>query len=376
MVTVTAGSVHAYQAGTDVENPLVMGTAIGSSILVVLLSILRMRSASNSESPIVKERMLAEMRQRLDSMPMPGETAQPSLDQSDQSSLPRRAPVRSGGNDIKAISMNDQVIFTPDTEIEPDFVAPVGENTLLAGLDEPIAEQLGPDPFAGLQGPDSDFDPGGWSSEPSPAAIETFERPAPGEFAPPSPTLAAEPQAEEAPSSEPPMPHDEPSTDVAPEFDPRSFLSELDTPAAQLPIPDALFDPAPRSPAPPEPAYEPVATEPEPAYEPVATEPEPAHEPEPIPAPPEPAYEPVATEPEPAHEPEPIPAPPEPVSVDSVQLDVWETALESLLGEGLPKLPSFDAPEIPDVARAGRDRESWLRSQSSRCSHDRHRRHR
>ena len=391
VVTVVFGTVHGWRAGTDVDNPVVTATAVGSSILVVLLTLIRLRKSPVQEDT-EHEQMLEVVRQRLEDMPIPDVAIQPQVEELSVPDLPRRD--RPPVEESQAQStVADQILFEPADQPEPDAITSEGENTLLAGLDgitstpppdsltsppdllEPAA-QLGPDPFAHLQGSD-DFDPGGWSTEGSHAARQAFPDVDMGEFAGAAPAAAGTPPADlpdrddefsltHADEAEPPVDFPPPNATAPehePELDPRSFLSELEHPPPP-PEPRApLFDPHPSElptdempamapvdqshhagPPPPPPPPElgsppPIDTEPPRPPPPPDLGTPPPSDTEPPPPPPDLGPPPpIDTEPPPAAQPR------EPLQADRAQVNVWETALESLLGETPPNLPTSERP--------------------------------
>ncbi|MEM8707058.1 MAG: ferric reductase-like transmembrane domain-containing protein, partial [Actinomycetota bacterium] len=148
IVTVLAGSYHAWLGGTDVDNPLTWLIAGAGSAIVVGLVAVRLRGSETPSSPRIakandREALLAEMRDRLESLPVPENTAQPEL-ATDGGALPRRAPVTMRGAEI-------EVPEPAPTPVTADAVpaAPV------AVAEAPAFPVSTADPF----GDDAPFDP-------------------------------------------------------------------------------------------------------------------------------------------------------------------------------------------------------------------------
>lgn len=300
IVTVVAGTLHGWRAGTDVDNPVVIATAVGSSILVVLLALVRVSNAHVPEPASDRERVLEEVLDRLDSLPSEPQGAEPRFAAESAPDLPQR-PL--GGLDEPATQPISQAptpvpppvgappvpppvptqipydepqfqqsLVPPDESPgpEPSVVEtgqPAQQPTATTG---PPAEQtfpLGADPFEGLQAADDDFDPGGWSRESS-AAGPT----ASGESLlppPPPPPVFETPNTEQTPPAPPPPPPPAPGPEGAtgPERDEPDQAS-ADT--SQLdPWEDALESllaslpqlPRYQPPQPPEPVVDPSGTD-------------------------------------------------------------------------------------------------------------------
>ena len=101
IVTVAAGSYHAWLGGSDVDNPLTWVIAGAGSVIVVLLVGVRLRRAGNEDHMTAdrssREALLREMRERLEGLPIPDATTEPELDLEGAPSLPRRTGGTSPG---------------------------------------------------------------------------------------------------------------------------------------------------------------------------------------------------------------------------------------------------------------------------------------
>jgi len=96
IVTVAAGSYHAWLGGSDIDNPLTWLIAGAGSAIVVLLVAVRLRRAGNRDHTTAdrtsREALLLEMRERLESLPVLEPSSETQFDPDDAATLPRRAP--------------------------------------------------------------------------------------------------------------------------------------------------------------------------------------------------------------------------------------------------------------------------------------------
>ena len=134
IVTVGAGSVHGYQLGSDVDNPLAWGGALAASGVVIILSLFRLRKKPSQRLVTERASVLLEMRERLAELPVPESMPQPTLETSEiegEAILPRRAPVRKGP-ELPPPPMPDLEIDDRLTELAlDDFDSAEQINTLL-----------------------------------------------------------------------------------------------------------------------------------------------------------------------------------------------------------------------------------------------------
>lgn len=180
VVTVVAGSYHAWLGGSDVDNPLTYLIAgVGSAIVVALVAV-RLKGSDQPSSPRVakandREALLAEMRDRLESLPVPENTAQPELTE-DGGVLPRRAPVATAEPEV-----------AEEAPVEAFGAAPAAPTDAVASA-MPTFPASPADPFGG----DEPFDPFNPSSAP-PAAMPGVHPTAAPEFVEPTPPAPAAP---------------------------------------------------------------------------------------------------------------------------------------------------------------------------------------
>ncbi len=97
VLTVVAGTYHAWLGGTDVDNPITWSIAGLGSVLVVALIAVRLRRTD--EGPVDgeerlsdREALLTEMRERLENLPIPEPPASPQITLEAAPTLPRRSP--------------------------------------------------------------------------------------------------------------------------------------------------------------------------------------------------------------------------------------------------------------------------------------------
>ena len=263
IVTVAAGSYHAWLGGSDVDNPLTYLIAGAGSVMVVLLVGIRLRRAGNEDHQTAdrssREALLREMRQRLEDLPIPDTKTEAELDTSSTTSLPRRAaggnpagspfdetPLQPGQVDIPAADQvpaappappaapADAFAAVPLTDEAPDLgtwqtpendspfgrapLDPFGD-TAAASEGDFAFGQSAPDPF--LRGDDA---PPPVAAEPATDPFAAGESPfatSPFESAPPAEeTETPSPFGEPAPSFDPTSPFGSetvPASDPAPE---------------------------------------------------------------------------------------------------------------------------------------------------------------
>ncbi len=251
VVTAVAGTYHAILGGTDVDNPLTWVVAGAGSAIVIALVALRLKGSEGSRGPRGsrandREALLQEMRDRLESLPIPADTPVPEFT-SDGSTLPRRAPL---GQTAEAPADDDSPADEP------------AETT----IDEPVADaEASTSPFA---------------SGANPFATAAAQ-----------PATAPDQDAEVVPPAD-----DDPFAAPAPSTDP---ADDNVAPATPAPDPFGLGLDA----APPAPVFDPFSA-PAPEPNPFAV----SAEPEPLPPTPEPFL--GETAPDPAVAPPPEPAAP------------------------------------------------------------------
>ena len=288
IVTVAAGSYHAWLGGSDVDNPLTWIIAGAGSVIVVLLVGVRLRRAGNEDHMTAdrssREALLREMRQRLEGLPIPDTATEAELDVEGAPTLPRRtagaspfdeAPLLPGQVDIPEpsavpappsappapVATNDVFAAVPLADEAPDLgnwvapepaspfdrapVDPFGTSAEASTLPAQPPEtdfafgQQAPDPF--LRGDDAP--PPIAAFEPGPAD-EPFTPDAPSPFGEPAPAFdPASPFGSEVPSS--PVPDPDPFTPVA---DPMAHQPDPLPPVAEapaMPTPARADEPAP-----------------------------------------------------------------------------------------------------------------------------------
>ncbi|MEM8705308.1 MAG: hypothetical protein AAGE98_02545 [Actinomycetota bacterium] len=188
IVTVLAGSYHAWLGGSDVANPLTWLVAGAGSAIVVGLVAVRLRGSEAPTSPRVakandREALLAEMRDRLESLPVPENTAQPELT-TDGGALPRRAPVTVRGAEVEAeelvpMAAADAPVTAPAPVAAP---APPAADVAPAAAAAPAFPASPADPF----GDDAPFDPFNAAQPAAPIpGVEASVTPDPFGVAPP-----------------------------------------------------------------------------------------------------------------------------------------------------------------------------------------------
>lgn len=292
IVTVAAGSYHAWLGGTDVANPLTYLIAGAGSVMVVLLVGIRLRRAGNDDHMTAdrssREALLLEMRQRLEDLPIPDTKTEAELDTSSTASLPRRAaganpggspfdetPLQPGQVHIPSAGAvpaappappaapTDAFAAVPLGDESPDlgtWVAPENESPFGRAPLDPFADDAGttepdftfgqsaPDPF--LRGDDTPPPVDG----DSPFAGSPFESaPAPQESEAPSPF--GEPAAPPVPTPEPFTPvTEQPVTNPFSPAEPTPQALSVEVPATDAtpavaadgppPLPESAIDPA------------------------------------------------------------------------------------------------------------------------------------
>lgn len=256
IVTVAAGSYHAWLGGSDVQNPVTYTIAGSGSAIVVMLVGVRLRTEGNLEASTAdrssREALLMEMRERLEGLPIPDTTTEPELDTTESTSLPRRAPGSSPGAspfddtplqpgqvDIPTASGIPAPPPAPPAPTDPFAAVPLSDETPELGdwitpTNDDAFGRSPIDPFGGAPAPAAP------STEPDFAfgqqAADPFLR---GDHAPPplATESAVDPFASStespfagSPFDEPESPFGEPATpaspfgEPAPAFDPTSPL--------------------------------------------------------------------------------------------------------------------------------------------------------
>lgn len=173
-----AGSYHAIQAGSDVDNPITWVIAGIGSLLVMGLVSMRLQRQDPDEPGISRltdnREILEEMRQRLADLPIPESTPQPQISTTPNASLPRRAPVTGSLPGIESETArtdeptigfrSDPFAAVPLRTAEPEL----GEWAEPSPADPFAAENL--DPFrnnAGMSGePDAEENAGRFRARP------------------------------------------------------------------------------------------------------------------------------------------------------------------------------------------------------------------
>ena len=116
IITVAAGSYHAWLGGSDIDNPLTWVIAGAASIIVALLVGVRLRRAAYEDRTttdrLSREALLREMRERLEGLAVSDTTTEAELRVDGASSLPRRT---AGANPLNgALPLPGQLdILTP-----------------------------------------------------------------------------------------------------------------------------------------------------------------------------------------------------------------------------------------------------------------------
>jgi hypothetical protein len=162
LVTVAAGTYHAWLGGSDVRNPITWAIAgIGCLLAVGLIAIRLQRKDDVPVGHMRKsdhEELLAEMRTRLEGLPVPEQVSQPELKLDSSIALPRRAPLSADAGAVDPL-------FAPGPPLAPD-------------------DLFSPDPLASIPLGDATAELGGWVSEspeevgllPVPPSPDPFQR--------------------------------------------------------------------------------------------------------------------------------------------------------------------------------------------------------
>ncbi len=143
IVTVAAGTYHAWLGGSDVRNPITWAIAGIGCLLAVGLIAMRLQRKDDVPAGHLRrsdhEELLAEMRIRLEGLPVPEQVSQPELELDSSIALPRRAP-------MSAAAGADDPLFAPGSPVAPD-------------------DLFSPDPFAAVPLADGEPELGGWVDE-------------------------------------------------------------------------------------------------------------------------------------------------------------------------------------------------------------------
>lgn len=158
LVTVATGTYHAWLGGSDVRDPVTWAIAGIGCLLAVGLIAMRLQRKDDVPAGHMRrsdhEELLAEMRIRLEGLPVPEQVAQPELQLDSSIALPRRAPIgAAAGADDPLFAAGGSVapddLFLPDpfaavplTDTAPELGDLVGESS-----NDPMAAGGGIDPF-------------------------------------------------------------------------------------------------------------------------------------------------------------------------------------------------------------------------------------
>lgn len=165
VVTVVAGTYHAWLGGSDVRNPIIWAIVVVGSLLAGGLIARRLRPKNNVQATNVHksdhEGLLVQTQAQLEGLPVDGQLAQPKLQLNSTAALPRRVPLgttfdNSFASDpfasVPSATTKPQreslVSPTPD-ELPRSEVDPFRHNTRPTGSEEtnPRSTRPRPDPF-------------------------------------------------------------------------------------------------------------------------------------------------------------------------------------------------------------------------------------
>ena len=202
LVTVAAGTYHAWLGGSDVRNPTTWSIAGLGSLLVVALVAMRLQRKDDVPAGHLRrsdhEELLEEMRIRLEGLPVPEKVSQPELELDSAIALPRRAPLSAADDDplladdgpVPPDSMFGEPFATePVNDPKPDLDGWVGGSPVDAMTDttdldpfqraNQIADNETPAPSNPFGGPEPTTDPDPWGGQPfedSPFGASPFEQ--------------------------------------------------------------------------------------------------------------------------------------------------------------------------------------------------------
>ncbi len=209
IITMAAGTYHAWLSGSDVRNPITWSVAgIGSLLAVGLIA---MRLQRKDDVPVGHlrksdhEELLAEMRNRLESLPVPEKVGQPELQRDSAIALPRRAPLGAAAGSEDPLLADDGVTGTDSPFGSDPFGAPAPDPTVEIGgwVDDSPGDPVAPsglDPFRHNERPADSEELGLLPSRPSPDPFQrardlaaTESAPSTNPFGSPEPTPDADP---------------------------------------------------------------------------------------------------------------------------------------------------------------------------------------
>ena len=129
VLTVLAGTYHAWLGGTDFDKPLTWLVAGLGSVLVIAFISVRLRSNDDAQPGGLRandhQAILEEMRYRLENLPIPDMPTRPEMEPDSTSALPRRAqfPVDATAETDTATDdfVNDPFAAVPLTKPSPEL---------------------------------------------------------------------------------------------------------------------------------------------------------------------------------------------------------------------------------------------------------------
>ena len=161
IVTVVAGSYHAWLGGSDMQNPITWAiSGIGSLIAVGLITMhLRRKDGVHSDSPRKPDQkeLLVQMQAQLECLPAVGQLAQPKLQPDSALTLPRRVPLGANADANDPLLAEKEPITSDNLFERGRFEKKPFQDTALFGNSDPsvLPNDMPPSPFRSHTPPSS-----------------------------------------------------------------------------------------------------------------------------------------------------------------------------------------------------------------------------